>query len=106
MTRARTSRTARGWDGTRQGHGSRKDTRGSDQLPAGGVHPGQAPHTVQPVEVRLIGDGHAVRALVEALQGAAACGTASYRPSRYGDGVRAYLSVVVPVDQAPGGEGR
>lgn len=49
-----------------------------------------------PVDVRLIGPPAAVRALTAALQGAVACGTVGYRPSRYGDGLRAYLSVVVP----------
>ncbi|MEV4033419.1 hypothetical protein [Streptomyces umbrinus] len=54
-----------------------------------------------PVDVRLIGDEAAVRALVAALQKAASCGPASYRPSRYGDGTRAYLSVVVPAEPTP-----
>lgn len=50
----------------------------------------------EPVEVRLIGSDAAVRALVTALQQAASCGPASYRPSRHSDGTRAYLTVVVP----------
>ncbi|WDO09937.1 hypothetical protein ME763_32120 [Streptomyces murinus] len=60
-----------------------------------------APTTVSstdpsPVDVRLIGDDKAVRTLVAALQRAVSCGPASYRPSRYSDGTRAYLTVVVP----------
>lgn len=57
-----------------------------------------------PVDVRLIGPDEAVRALVTALQQAAACGSVSYRPSRYGDGTRAYLSVVVPTAAGPGAD--
>jgi hypothetical protein len=49
-----------------------------------------------PVEVRLIGPDAAVRTLTKALQDTAACGSVSYRPSRYSDGTRAYLTVVVP----------
>ena len=58
--------------------------------------PGPAPAGAQPVEVRLMGDDRAVRALVAALGQAAACGPASYKPMRGGSGTRAYLSVVVP----------
>lgn len=54
-----------------------------------------------PVEVRLIGSDAAVRTLVAALQEAIACGSVSYRASRYGDGTRAYLSVVVPPGTGP-----
>lgn len=53
-----------------------------------------------PVDVRLLGPDDAVRALVTALQAAVACGSVSYRGSRYGDGTRAYLSVVVPTAPA------
>jgi hypothetical protein len=55
----------------------------------------------QPVDVRLMGDDQAVRALVAALQQAAACGPASYRPMRGGNGTRAYLSVIAPPGPAP-----
>ncbi|MYQ91479.1 hypothetical protein GTY20_09130 [Streptomyces sp. SID4946] len=55
----------------------------------------------QPVDVRLMGDDRAVRALVAALQQAAACGPASYRTMRDGNGTRAYLSVIVPADPTP-----
>ncbi len=48
------------------------------------------------LEVRLIGSDRAVRALVAALATAAQCGPASYRPSRYSDATRAYLTIVVP----------
>lgn len=51
-----------------------------------------------PVDVRLMGDDTAVRALIAALQGATACGPASYRPMRGSDGTRAYLSIVVPAE--------
>lgn len=47
----------------------------------------------QPVDVRLIGADRAVRTLVAALQQAAVCGPASYRPMRDGNGTRAYLPV-------------
>ncbi|MEV5438169.1 hypothetical protein AB0K80_19470 [Streptomyces sp. NPDC052682] len=43
----------------------------------------------QPVNVRLMGADRAVRTLVAALQQAAACGPASYRPMRDGNGTRA-----------------
>lgn len=59
------------------------------------------PGSPSPVDVRLMGDDAAVRALVAAMQKAAACGPASYRPMRGGDGTRAYLSVIVPVDDIP-----
>lgn len=55
---------------------------------------------VEPVEVRIIGSDKAVHALVTALKNAAQCGPASYRPTRYGDGTRAYLSIVVPTEDA------
>ncbi|MCD9145898.1 hypothetical protein [Streptomyces albireticuli] len=51
------------------------------------------------VEVRLIGPDGAVRRFVAALQDAAGtsgAGSVSYRPSRYGTGTRAYLSVALP----------
>ncbi|SMF86938.1 hypothetical protein, partial [Streptomyces sp. Amel2xC10] len=51
-----------------------------------------------PVDVRLMGHDAAVRQLVAALQEAAQCGPASYRPMRDGAGARAYLSVIVPPD--------
>lgn len=57
--------------------------------------------SAQPVDVRLVGDDRAVRALVAALQQAAACGPATYKPMRDGNGTRAYLSVIVPVGPAP-----
>lgn len=81
--------------------------RGSNRSPARGPRPPATPDAgtgsgaLSPVDVRLIGDDTAVRALVAALQKAAACGPASYRASRYGDGTRAYLSVVVPIDPTP-----
>ncbi|MFE1091234.1 hypothetical protein ACF1G3_25845 [Streptomyces rochei] len=56
----------------------------------------------QPGNVRLMGADRAVRTLVAALQQAAACGPASYRPMRDGNGTRAYLSVIVPAETAPG----
>ncbi|QDO42895.1 hypothetical protein FNV62_36415 [Streptomyces sp. RLB3-17] len=59
-----------------------------------------APGRAQPVDVRLIGDDQAVRTLVTALQQAAACGPATYKPMRDGTGTRAYLSVIVPADPA------
>lgn len=49
-----------------------------------------------PVQVRLMGDDAAVRQVVAALQQAAHCGPASYRPMRDSDGTRAYLDIVVP----------
>lgn len=49
-----------------------------------------------PVDVRLMGDDAVVRQLVAALQQAADCGPATYRPMRDSTGTRAYLSVVVP----------
>ncbi|GAA2230182.1 hypothetical protein GCM10010360_62000 [Streptomyces nogalater] len=60
-----------------------------------------APGSAQPVDVRLMGDDRAVRALVAALKQAAACGPATYRPMRDSHGTRAYLSVIVPVGPAP-----
>ncbi|WP_018385282.1 hypothetical protein [Wenjunlia vitaminophila] len=54
----------------------------------------------QPVEVRLIGPDAAVRATVAALQNAATCGPATYRPTRDGTGTRAYLTVIVPSPDA------
>jgi hypothetical protein len=60
-----------------------------------------APDSAQPVDVRLMGDDRAVRALVAALHQAAACGPATYRPMRDNNGTRAYLSVIVPADPAP-----
>ncbi|MGW6293836.1 hypothetical protein [Streptomyces sp. NPDC055058] len=57
--------------------------------------------SAQPVNVRLMGDDRAVRALVAALQQAAACGPATYRPMRDGNGTRAYLSVIVPAGPTP-----
>lgn len=59
-----------------------------------------APGSAQPVDVRLMGDDRAVRALVTALQQAAACGPATYKPMRDSNGTRAYLSVIVPVGPA------
>jgi hypothetical protein len=55
-----------------------------------------------PVDVRLMGDDAAVRQLVAALQQAANCGPATYRSMRDSDGtgVRAYLSVIVPPQEA------
>ncbi|MDX3024054.1 hypothetical protein [Streptomyces acidiscabies] len=53
-----------------------------------------------PVQVRLMGNDAAVRRLVAALQEAAACGPASYRPMRGSDGTRAYLDIVVAADPA------
>jgi hypothetical protein len=53
------------------------------------------------VEVRLIGRETAVRRFVEALESAAGPSRstpASYRPTRDGDGVRAYLTVALPED--------
>jgi len=69
--------------------------------------PGQPDNSApSPVDVRLIGDDNAVRALVAALQKAAACGPANYRTSRYGDATRAYLTIVVPAGPtAPTTEG-
>lgn len=57
--------------------------------------------SAQPVGVRLMGDDRAVRSLVAALQQAAACGPATYRPMRDGNGTRAYLSVIVPAAPTP-----
>ncbi|MGW4980268.1 hypothetical protein [Streptomyces mirabilis] len=57
--------------------------------------------SAQPVDVRLMGDDRAVRALVAALQQAAACGPATYKPMRNDIGTRAYLSVIVPAGPAP-----
>jgi hypothetical protein len=54
------------------------------------------PAQPSPVDVRLIGDDTAVRTLVTAMQAAGTCGPASYRPSRYSDATRAYLTIVVP----------
>lgn len=58
--------------------------------------PGPGAAQPSPVDVRLMGDDAAVRALVAALQKLAACGPASYRSMRGSDGTRAYLTVVVP----------
>ena len=66
------------------------------------LHAGQTAAGPQPVEVRLIGEDTAVRAVVAALQQAASCGPASYRPARYGGGIRAYLSIVVPATEDGG----
>lgn len=51
-----------------------------------------------PVEVRFIGHKGDVRRWVEAFTRAAgnAAGPASYRPIRYGDGIRAYLTIATP----------
>lgn len=51
-----------------------------------------------PIEVRLIGHEDAVRRLVEALTTTAgpSAGPVSYRPSRHGNGTRAYLTLAVP----------
>ncbi|MFJ3935486.1 hypothetical protein [Streptomyces parvus] len=69
----------------------------NSRTPATSSSPGSA----QPVDVRLMGDDRAVRALVSALQQSATCGPATYRPMRDSNGTRAYLSVVVPVGPAP-----
>ncbi|MFE5159994.1 hypothetical protein ACFRNT_16020 [Streptomyces sp. NPDC056697] len=60
-----------------------------------------APGSAQPVDVRLMGDDRAVRALVAVLQQSAACGPATYKPMRDGNGTRAYLSVIVPAGPEP-----
>ncbi|MGW4825119.1 hypothetical protein ACWEP4_41010 [Streptomyces sp. NPDC004227] len=60
-----------------------------------------ASNRAKPVDVRLLGDDHAVRALVAALQQSAACGPATYEPMRDSNGTRAYLSVIVPAGPAP-----
>lgn len=55
-----------------------------------------------PVEIRLIGHDTDVHRLVAAMQASAgpSVGAVSYRPSRYSEGaVRAYLTVVVPVEE-------
>lgn len=62
------------------------------------VHRDPNPAGPSPVDVRLMGDDAAVRQLVAALQKAADCGPATYRPMRGSDGTRAYLSIIVPVD--------
>ncbi|MDX3525980.1 hypothetical protein P1P75_05905 [Streptomyces sp. ID05-39B] len=59
------------------------------------------PGSAQPVDVRLMGEDRAVRALVTALQQSAACGPATYKPMRDGNVTRAYLSVVVPLGPTP-----
>lgn len=59
----------------------------------------QHPTAPQPVDVRLIGGDAAVRALAESIAAAPGSSPASYAPSRRGEGLRAYLSVVVdPAD--------
>ncbi|MGW4889606.1 hypothetical protein [Streptomyces murinus] len=73
---------------------SGRTTARRDRTPAAPAPTSSA--SPSPVEVRLIGDDKAVRTLVAALQGTASCGPASYRTSRYSDGTRAYLTVVVP----------
>ncbi|MFJ5839802.1 hypothetical protein ACIQGO_24100 [Streptomyces shenzhenensis] len=70
----------------------------NSRTPAVASAPGSA---AQPVDVRLMGDDRAVRALVAALQQSAACGPATYKPMRDSHGTRAYLSVIVPVGPAP-----
>lgn len=63
--------------------------------------------TQHPVEVRLIGHPAAVRAAAAAIEAGGAAGPVSYRQSRYGDGLRAYLTVVMDApDDAPGPEPR
>ncbi|MFE2046692.1 hypothetical protein ACFXAZ_38435 [Streptomyces sp. NPDC059477] len=69
-----------------------------DALPTGHAPTGSSGPS--PVQVRLIGDDTAVRQLVAALQAAAQCGPASYRPTRDSDGTRAYLDIIVPADNA------
>lgn len=74
------------------------------RAPARSPRPQPAPDASggpSPVDVRLMGDDTAVRQLVAALQKAADCGPASYRPMRDADGTRAYLSVVVPAEPTP-----
>ncbi|WP_369380368.1 hypothetical protein [Streptomyces sp. cg36] len=55
----------------------------------------------QPVEIRLVGYQPAVERLVAAIQADAGphAGPVSWRPSRYGDGVRAYLTIAVPAKE-------
>ncbi|MFD8611064.1 hypothetical protein [Streptomyces sp. NPDC059631] len=48
-----------------------------------------------PIDVRLIGDDAAVRRLVAILESVIHTGPVSYRSSRYSDGTRAYLTIVV-----------
>lgn len=79
---------------------SRSPARSSRTPSTSGSAP--AGQSAEPVEVRLIGSDAAVRALVEALGGAAQCGPASYRTTRDGTGTRAYLAIVVPTTR-PGG---
>lgn len=57
--------------------------------------------SAQPVDVGLMGDDRAVRAVVAALQQSAACGPATYKPMRDSNGTHAYLSVTVPAGPAP-----
>ncbi|NUV64301.1 hypothetical protein [Streptomyces sp. CAI-85] len=55
------------------------------------------------VEVRLIGRETAVRRFVEALTAAAGPSRSTpvaYRPTRDGDGVRAYVTLALPEDDA------
>ncbi|MGI5443808.1 hypothetical protein ACQEV4_42650 [Streptomyces shenzhenensis] len=66
-----------------------------DALPAPAAA-GSGPDGPSPVQVRLIGHDTAVRHLVAALQNAAHCGPATYRPTRDGQGTRVYLDIVVP----------
>lgn len=68
------------------------------QRPARRTRPDSGP---SPVDIRLMGDDAAVRQLVAALQQAASCGPATYRPMRGSDGTRAYLTVVVPAADNP-----
>ncbi|MGW4733869.1 hypothetical protein ACWEQC_32685 [Streptomyces shenzhenensis] len=64
-----------------------------DDLPAAAD---SRPDGPSPVQVRLIGHDASVRHLVAALQNAAHCGPATYRPTRHGEGTRVYLDVIVP----------
>jgi hypothetical protein len=61
----------------------------------------QHPAAPQPVDVRLIGGEVAVRALAESIAAAPGSSPASYAPSRRGEGLRAYLSVVVDPTAPP-----
>jgi hypothetical protein len=60
--------------------------------------PAVSPDAGGPVEIRLIGHRATVERMVAALIAAAgpAAGPVSYRPSRYGDGWRAYLTISTP----------
>ncbi|MFJ6730013.1 hypothetical protein ACIQPQ_34450 [Streptomyces sp. NPDC091281] len=79
---------------------TRRTTVRNDRTPA--VPEADDSSGPSPVQVRLMGADIAVRQLVAALQEAAHCGPASYRPMRGSDGTRAYLDIVMPPARHPG----